>query len=145
MNALITFAFGSLLLFSDCSSEETCGPECAKPSSTEGTVSPALAQNKNKEISCKLSSTEMQIRRQTVLNELKRKVRQKKELPDGYAFRFPGDDKTVDELTDFIKSERTCCGFFIFGLSVAGDASEAWLNLTGPKGTKEMIEDELGL
>lgn len=51
----------------------------------------------------------------------------------------------LDELTEFIKTERACCDFFVFGLSISGDKSEAWLKLTGPEGTKEMITSELGL
>lgn len=50
----------------------------------------------------------------------------------------------VDELTEFIKTERNCCKFFSFGLTVAGDKSSAYLELTGPEGVKEVIREELG-
>ena len=61
------------------------------------------------------------------------------------AFNFPGTDKVLDELTEFIKTERACCDFFTFALSVSGDQSEAWLKLTGAEGVKEFITSELGL
>jgi hypothetical protein len=51
----------------------------------------------------------------------------------------------VDELTSFIKTERECCSFFTFNLSVAGDKSAAWLELSGPEGAKDFIKTELGL
>jgi hypothetical protein len=69
----------------------------------------------------------------------------KKELKDGYAFKFPGTDKMLDELTEFIKTERECCDFFTFNLSISGDKSEAWLELTGVEGAKDFISTELGL
>jgi hypothetical protein len=103
------------------------------------------ASNQSGELSCKLSSQQLMKRKETVLKKLKQQVVETKELTDGYAFKFPGTDKVVDELTEFIKTERTCCDFFIFGLSISGDASEAWLTLTGPEGAKDFIRDELGL
>ena len=76
---------------------------------------------------------------------LKEQVVARKELPNGYAFDFPGNDAMVDQLTEFVKTERTCCSFFTFTLTVQGDGSLACLELTGPEGAKEMIVTELGL
>ncbi len=36
----------------------------------------------------------------------------------------------VDELTEFIKTERECCDFFTFNLAISGDKREVWLELT---------------
>ncbi len=96
-------------------------------------------------VSCKLTSPELQKRKETVLASLKRQIIEKKELPNGYAFKFAGTNEVVDKLTEFFKTERACCSFFSFGLSISGNGKEAWLNLTGPEGTKEMITTELGL
>jgi hypothetical protein len=103
------------------------------------------AKNQSGELSCKLSSPQLIKRKETVLKSLKKQILETRELPDGYAFKFPGTDKVLDELNEFIKTERTCCDFFIFGLSVSGDQSEAWLELTGPEGAKDFISAELGL
>lgn len=111
-----------------------CGDGCCKAKNNDTT-----------KLMCKLSSPEMRKRKETVLASLKKQVQEKKELPDGYAFRFSGTDATVDELTEFIKTERECCGFFTFSLSIAGDKNEAWLQLTGPDGAKDFITSELGL
>jgi hypothetical protein len=85
----------------------------------------------------------MQERKLTVLASLKKEVKEKKELSNGYAFRFDGSDKILAELTEFIRTERTCCDFFTFNLSVSGDKSEIWLELTGPEGAKDFITEEL--
>lgn len=96
-------------------------------------------------LSCSLTTEELRNRKETVLASLKQQVVERKELPNGYHYTFPGTDQVVDELAEFIKTERTCCAFFTFGLTVAGDKSTACLELTGPEGVKEVIASELGL
>jgi len=103
------------------------------------------AKSKTGELSCKLTTPEMQKRKETVLASLKAQMIEKKELKDGYAYKFPGTDKVLDEMTEFIKTERECCDFFTFNLSISGDKSEAWLELTGVDGAKDFISTELGL
>ena len=95
------------------------------------------------ELSCKLTTPELQQRRVTVLASLQKQILEKKELKNGYAFKFNNSDKMLDEITEFVKSERQCCGFFTFYISIAGDSGEIWLELTGPENAKEFIETEL--
>src|SRR3989338_349450 len=81
----------------------------------------------------------------TVLASLRKQVIKKKELPNGYAFTFKGTDEMIDELTEFVKTERMCCDFFTFNISVKGDKSETVLEITGVEGAKEFITSELEL
>lgn len=104
-----------------------------------------VAKNRSTEMTCKLTTPELRERKETVLASLKKQVVGKRELKNGYAFKFPGSDSILDELTEFIKTERECCDFFIFGLSVSGDKTEVWFELTGPDGVKDFITSELGL
>ena len=108
----------------------------------EAVISEAKSET---DLSCKLTSAELQLRRETVIASLKTQVLEKKELPDGYAFKFNGSDKMVDELSEFIKTERECCDFFTFNLSISGDKSEVWLELKGIAGAKSIISEEIGL
>lgn len=96
-------------------------------------------------LSCTLTTAELQLRKETVLASLKTKVIERTELDTGWSFRFPGTDEMVDELAEFIKTERHCCAFLSFTLTVAGDKSSADLVLTGPEGAKDVITSELGL
>lgn len=96
------------------------------------------------DMSCSLSATALRQRKATVLAELRRDIREIRETDTGYAWRFDGSDSMLDRLLDFIKSERQCCGFLTFTLSVADARSEVWLELSGPAGTKEFITGELG-
>ena len=111
-------------------SSQICTDDCA-------------AKNKSSELTCKLITPELRQRKETVIASLKKQMLQKKELKNGYAYKFVGTDKMVDELAEFVKTERACCDFFIFNLSISGDKREAWLEITGAKGVKEFIKTEL--
>jgi len=91
---------------------------------------------------CKLTSAEFRERKATVVASLKKQVIEKKELKNGFAYKFAGTDSMVDEITNFIKTERQCCGFFSFNMTINGD-DEMWLQITGPKGAKDVIINEL--
>lgn len=103
------------------------------------------AKTRTTELRCKLPTPELQKRKETVIASLKKRILDKKELQNGFAFKFGGTDEILDELMDFIKTERACCAFFTFGLSISGDKSEAWLELTGENGAKDFVTSELRL
>lgn len=94
---------------------------------------------------CKLTAPELRERKATVIAQLKNQVLQKTELENGFAYRFEGADAMLDALVAFVKMERRCCDFFNFQLSIRGDGREAWLEITGPEGTKDFIRTELEL
>ncbi len=96
-----------------------------------------------KELACKLTSPELRKRKDEVIASLKSKILEKQEIKEGYRYKFNGSDEIIDELAEFVKTERQCCDFFDFDLSISGD--EAWLSITGPEGTKQFIKDELEL
>ena len=118
--------------------------DISKMKNTDSKSSNRIANNKKTEFTCKLTTAEMNKRIETVVKSLKKQVIEKKELSNGYAYKFKGDDKVIDELAEFIKTERVCCDFFDFSLSVDGNASFSWLSITGPKGVKKFISGELG-
>lgn len=118
----------------------------AKPSKSSTVCSDdCQATNKKGHLSCKLTTPELRQRKETVINSLKTQIVEKKELKNGFAYKFTGTDKMVDELAEFVKTERACCDFFVFNLSITGDKSAAWLEITGPKEAKDFIKTELGL
>ena len=102
-------------------------------------------KGKGGDLTCSFTSAELQKRKQTVLSSLQKQVLEKKELENGYAFKFNGSDKMIDELTDFVKSERQCCNFFTFNLSMSGDTRYVWFEIKGPGHAKEFIKSELEL
>ena len=66
-------------------------------------------------------------------------VQEARELPDGYALRFPGDETWAARLLAFIAAERACCPFFTFALVFEPGQGPLWLQLHGPGGTKEVV------
>jgi len=96
-----------------------------------------------KPIICKLTTPELQKRKATVIAELKTLVITRKELVNGFGYEFSADDEILDKLNTFIKTERMCCDFFTFQLTVEDD--NAVLNITGPEGAKEFLKEEVDL
>ena len=68
-----------------------------------------------------------------------------RELPDGYEFELPVDNKTYQLLTEWAFRERLCCPFFEIDLRFDKENGPLWLRLTGRPGTKEFIKMEFDL
>lgn len=64
-------------------------------------------------------------------------------LPEGYGFRF--DSSAFDDVARFIKNERKCCPFLTFEVELAAQSGPLWLRMTGPEGTREVLDAELNL
>ena len=76
------------------------------------------------------------------LLKLKKSTR---ELPDGYEFELPADNKAYQLLTEWAFQERLCCPFFDIDLRFDREDGPLWLRLTGRPGTKEFIKMEFDL
>ncbi len=96
-----------------------------------------------KNVSCKLTTPELQKRKATVIAELKARVLERKELSNGYAYKFEGSDENLDKLNEFIKTERKCCDFFLFQLSVEDNVIE--LIISGENDAKKFLKEEIDL
>ena len=97
------------------------------------------------QLTCKLTTPELQDRKRTVIAELKNLVLDQTETQTGFKYKFEGSDKVLDLLTNFIKTERLCCDFFVFTLTASSDAEFTWLELSGPEGTKDFIREKIGI
>ena len=54
------------------------------------------------------------------------------ELPDGYAFRVPGDRKWVAIIAEMIVAERECCPFLTIELVAQPGLGPVTVRVTGP-------------
>lgn len=70
-------------------------------------------------------------------------AKERRELPSGYAFRFEASE--LEALSRFIANERKCCPFMTFELDVAPASGPLWLRMTGPEGTRAVLDAELNL
>jgi hypothetical protein len=100
-------------------------------------------QSSGNEHACKLTSAELRLRKDTVIADLKKQVLEKAETKNGFKYRFNGSDATIDQLAEFIKTERQCCPFFIFNLSATDEKDFVWLEVTGKQNVKDFIKREL--
>lgn len=96
-------------------------------------------------IACSLSTPEFHKRRETVVASLRQDALDVRETERGYAYKFAGGDEVLERLVEFIRTERQCCPFFTFTLTIGSQQSDTWLELSGPDGTKEFIRAELGI
>lgn len=84
---------------------------------------------------------ELQKRKATVIAELRALVISRKELANGYRYGFAATDNILDKLASFIETEKICCDFFNFYLTV--EQNTTLLTITGADGTKKFLKEEL--
>lgn len=88
---------------------------------------------------CKLTGKEFKDRLDELRNVVFARVESYREVEDGYVFQFKDEDDFLPKLTDYMLSERKCCPFFSFDLSIKGNDTRVALKVSGPEGAKEMI------
>lgn len=72
-------------------------------------------------------------------------VRERRELPDGYAFLIDATALMLPEAAEWIDMERRCCPFLTIQLEAPGGGEDFWLRLRGPAGTKAILAAQPGL
>lgn len=77
-----------------------------------------------------------------LMKRLRSAVRDRSELPDGYAFKLDSKTISLPEVAEWISMERLCCPFLTLQVSASGDLADWSLKLTGPKGVKSLLEAE---
>ena len=68
-------------------------------------------------------------------------VAERRDVPGGYLYRF--DAAALDDVARWIANERRCCPFLAFALEVGPDDAPLRLCITGPEGTRELLDAEL--
>lgn len=98
-------------------------------------------------LACRLEAfnEEQRERYRSIRRQMSSAVEGVRELPDGYALRFPMEGSLFMTLAEFITLERLCCSFLNLGLEVAAENGPLWLRLTGGAGVKTFLRDEIGV
>jgi hypothetical protein len=76
--------------------------------------------------------------------ELFKRVREIRELNDGFGFRLQDEPDLLVKVGEFIQLERLCCPFFGFAIDIEPEGGAVWLKLTGREGVKAFIKAEIG-
>lgn len=90
-------------------------------------------------LACSLTASEHTVR-STEIDDLLVGVSGVRELDDGYALCFPGQDPWPHKVFRFIEGERSCCPFFTFELTLLPQCGPLWLHIRGPQGVKDIIQ-----
>lgn len=94
-------------------------------------------------IACTLTEPQLRHRVESIRSGLAQRVEEKRELDDGYAYRLPLDEASVELVDAFVEKERECCGFASFESRRDETAQALWLEIRGPEGTKEFLQATL--
>jgi hypothetical protein len=95
-------------------------------------------------VQCNLDalSPEERAHHAAALKKLGEKALERRELQDGYAYRFAWESGILAELVEWIPLERACCPFFRVSIEVEPGNGAVWLHLTGSGPVKEFIRSE---
>jgi hypothetical protein len=91
-------------------------------------------------VACRLSNAELREREATLLAQFRSAVIATEELPDGYAFRVPGDEKLMMIVFELMVAERECCPFLTFAVVAHPNMGPVEVRMSGPAGTKGFVE-----
>jgi hypothetical protein len=91
-------------------------------------------------VACCLSNAELRKRVATLLARFESAVIATEELPDGYVFLMPGDQKRMGLVWEAIVAERECCPFLTFELTAQPNMGPLSVRVTGPAGTKDFLK-----
>lgn len=102
---------------------------------------------KESPIACTLTAltAEQRTRRHTLAQHMRGARQEIRELPDGYAFRYPADPLLCLTVAEFMTLERLCCPFFSLTLELEREDGPLWLRITGREGVKQFLKAELNL
>jgi hypothetical protein len=109
------------------------------------TIQNAQAEQNELPIACNLSGAELEARKEDITENVFSMYEQVDELPDGYAFKFPGDDEWAGRLLKFVLEERQCCPFFTFDLTFEPQLAAIWLHLRGSNDIKAFVLENMHL
>jgi len=89
--------------------------------------------------SCSLSAEHLAARRDELIPGLFKRAKDITDIENGLRFRFDGEAGLLTDLIKVIEQEQICCSFLRFQLTAEPNANPVTLEVTGPKGTGEMI------
>ena len=90
-------------------------------------------------VACTLGPAAVKARREDLLGGLLRRAHERIDLPNGYRVRFEPDADLLVTIARVVETERQCCRFLTFELTVEPGAGPIWLQFTGPPGTREFL------
>ncbi len=97
-------------------------------------------------VACALSALtpEERTREGELLEEHLASIRERRERPDGYSYRYPNDAALFSRMAELVSLEHRCCPFLDFRLEWAGAEETPWLHILGGARVKPFVAETFG-
>lgn len=95
----------------------------------------------NLSIACRLSEPDKAQRLALLREQLFAATTHVEETTAGFAFSFANDDDTIDRVLQFVASERLCCPFLTFGVTVPPTPEPVVLTMPGDDSIRMFVRD----
>ena len=102
-----------------------------------------MASSESIPLVCLLSDDVLAKRKDALKTAVFAHIQDRRELPDGYAYQFPGDAEWATKLIELINAERQCCSFIHFELDFEPEQGPIWLKMRGGEGVKAYLQAEM--
>lgn len=96
-------------------------------------------------LACSLPADRLRAERDLLLPGLVRHARTVTPLPDGMRFTFPATAERLRQLHEVTRREAECCEFLELRPGFTPGGAFLQLDVTGPEGTRELLEQVLEL
>jgi hypothetical protein len=97
-------------------------------------------------IACALSvlTPQERTREGELLEEHHASIRERRERPDGYSYRYPKEAALFVRMAELVSLEHRCCPFLDFRLEWAGAEESPWLHIIGGARVKSFVAETFG-
>jgi len=102
-----------------------------------------MSENDTPPVACTLTPEQLENRPNETRETLAARYAGVHEVDDGFAIRFEGTDDTLVAASQFAANELQCCSFAEYRIETAPPYEETRLTITGPDGTKTMMQEGL--
>jgi hypothetical protein len=102
----------------------------------------AMSASKEPPMVCTLTPEQLSASREGLLPGLLERADERTPLERGYRMKFtpPHAPGLLDEIASIVEQERGCCQFLKFQITVEPSNGPIYLEVTGPAGTREMLD-----
>jgi hypothetical protein len=125
--SLVVLCVSSIVLAA-CSSQQT---------SDKGV---AMSASNDPPMVCTLTPEQLSASREGLLPGLLQRANERVALERGYRMKFTPRAGLLDEIAGIVEQERGCCQFLKFQITVEPSNGPIYLEVTGPAGTREMLD-----
>ena len=91
-------------------------------------------------IACSLTPEQRGTMRRELLPGLMAAATGQEALPSGYRWSFASTPGLIGRIAEVIEAERSCCRFLTFHVEAEPDLGPVVLEVTGPEGTREFLD-----